>query len=337
MSQEAAKDRTATGDGRRGVTPPLSVAPMMQRTDRHFRYFIRLLTERTLLYTEMIVAKAIIHGNRERLLGFSDSEHPLALQVGGDEPDEMAECARIAEEWGYDEVNINIGCPSQRVQQGNFGVCLMAEPELVASCVEAMREACNIPVTVKHRIGFDDRDRFADMAEFVGVVAEAGCRRFTVHARKAWLDGLSPSENRNVPPLRYQEIYRLKREFPGLDIEINGGIETLDQVEAHLEHVDAAMIGRAAYDRPYLFADADTRIFGHDRDPPSRLEVAEKMADYAEWWLSQGGKLSHITHHIMQLYSHQRGAGAWRQHLGEHAGSNDPTLILEAAHRAEAR
>jgi tRNA-dihydrouridine synthase A len=310
---------------------------MMRRTDRHFRYFMRLLTRETLLYSEMVVDQAILKGDREHLIGYSEAEHPLVLQVGGSDPDDMAECARIAEDWGYDEININVGCPSSRVQKGDIGVCLMGEPETVAGCVEAMRQASELPVTVKHRIGFDERDSFGEMAEFVRTVAEAGCRRFTIHARKAWLDGLSPADNRNVPPLRYEDIYRLKEEFPPLDIEINGGVESLDEVEAHLEHVDAAMIGRAAYNRPYLFAEADRRIFGVDHDPPSRLEVAREMADYAEWWLSEGGKLSHIAHHIMQLYSHQHGAGAWREHLGEHAGENDPAVIVEAAERAEQR
>ncbi len=321
----------------RRETPPLSVAPMMRRTDRHFRYFMRLLTRETLLYTEMIVAQAILRGDREHLLDYSEAEHPIALQVGGSRPDRMAECARIAETWGYDEININVGCPSARVQKGDIGVCLMGEPETVAACVEAMREACELPVTVKHRIGFDERDSFGEMVEFVRRVADAGCRRFTVHARKAWLEGLSPADNRNVPPLRYDDIYRLQREFPGLDVEINGGIESLEAVESHLECVEAAMIGRAAYDRPYLFAEADRRIFRVDREPPTRREVARQMADYAEWWLSEGGKLSHIVHHIMQLYSHQPGAGAWREYLGEHAGADDPEVILEAAKRAEAR
>lgn len=309
---------------------------MMRRTDRHFRYFIRQLTERTLLYSEMIVAEAILRGDREHLLGFSEEERPLVLQIGGANPDKMAEAARIGEQWGYDEVNINVGCPSARVQDGEFGVCLMGEPETVAESVTAMREACDLPVTVKHRIGFDDRDSFAEMAEFVRTVAEAGCYRFTVHARKAWLDGLSPADNRNVPPLRYEDVYRLQKEFPVLDIEINGGIDSLDEVEQHLESVEAAMIGRAAYDRPYLFAEADRRIFGDDAfEPPARMEVARTMAEYAEWWLSEGGKLSHIAHHLMQLYSHQRGAGRWREYLGEHAGEDDPQVIVEAAERAE--
>lgn len=309
---------------------------MMQRTDRHFRFFLRLLTRRTLLYTEMIVADAILHGCREHLLEFSEREHPLALQVGGADPSSMSECAEIAEDWGYDEININVGCPSARVQKGDFGVCLMAKPELVARCVARMREAADLPVTVKHRIGFDEHDSYDQMANFVGTVADAGCRRFTIHARKAWLDGLSPADNRNVPPMRYEDVYRLKREFPELDIEINGEIETFEEISGHLERVDAVMIGRAAYDRPYRLARADRRIFGADRNPPPRREVAERMAEYAEWWIEKkGGKLSHITHHIMQLYSHRRGAGAWRRYLGEHSNSDDPDVIRRAADRAE--
>jgi len=318
-------------------TPPFSVAPMMQRTDRHFRYFLRLLTERTLLYSEMIVADALLNGAREHLLDFSETEHPIALQVGGSDPEKMARCARIAEDWGYDEININVGCPSSRVQKGDIGVCLMADPEQVAQCVSSMRAAADLPVTVKHRIGFDDRDRYVDMARFVETVADAGCPRFTVHARKAWLDGLSPTDNRNVPPLRYEDVYRLSREFPRVDIELNGGIETLDDIRTHLENVDAVMVGRAAYHRPYRLGHIDREIFGVDRDPPSRRQIAERMADYAEWWIEEkGGKLSHITHHIMQLYSHRRGAGEWRSYLGEHTDSDDPEVIREAAARAEA-
>lgn len=319
-----------------GETPPLSVAPMMERTDRHFRYFIRQLTRRTLLYTEMIVADAILHGNREHLLAYSEIEHPLVLQVGGSDPDKMAECAAIAEDWGYDEININVCCPSSRVQEGEFGVCLMAEPEVVARCVAAMRDAAGLAVSVKHRIGFDDRDSYEQLAAFVETVADAGCRRFTVHARKAWLDGLSPKDNRNVPPLRHEDVYRLDREFPELTFELNGGVETFDEMHEHLEHVDAVMIGRAAYDRPYRLAGADREFFGVDRDAPSRREVAAEMANYAEWWIEEkSGKLSHIAHHIMQLYSHRRGASEWRSYLGEHAGSNDPDVIREAAERAD--
>lgn len=235
---------------------------MMERTDRHHRVMMRLLTRRTLLYTEMVVARAILHGNRDRQLGYERSDHPVSLQLGGDEPDLLAECARMAEDRGYDEVNLNVGCPSSRVQAGSFGVSLMGRPHVVAACVRAMQAAVSIPVTVKHRIGFDDRDRYEDMRDFVDVVADAGCTRFTVHARKAWLKGLSPKQNRNVPPLRYADVYRLKAERPDLDIEINGGVKTLDQTMDALERVDAVMIGRAAWDTPLIFAEADHRVFG---------------------------------------------------------------------------
>jgi len=317
-------------------TPPLSVAPMMERTDRHFRYFMRQLTRRTLLYTEMIVADAILRSDREHLLAYSDIEHPLVLQVGGSEPEKLAECAAVAETWGYDEININVCCPSSRVQEGEFGVCLMADPATVARCVAAAREAANLPVSVKHRIGFDERDSYDQLAHFVGTVADAGCHRCTVHARKAWLDGLSPKDNRNVPPLRYEDVYRLAREFPDVDIELNGGVETFDEMRDHLERVDAVMIGRAAYDRPYRLVRADRELFGEPSDVPSRREVAERMAEYAAWWIEKkGGKLSHIAHHIMHLYSHRRGAGEWRSYLGEYSDSDDPDVIREAADRAE--
>ncbi len=291
---------------------------MMDRTDRHFRYFVRQITKQTLLYTEMIVTNAVIHGDRAKLIGFSPEEKPLALQLGGDNPTELAECARIAEGMGYDEVNLNIGCPSDRVKSGNFGACLMLQPQRVAQAVEAMQRAVKIPVTVKHRIGVDERDDYNDMAAFVRTVADAGCKRFTVHARKAWLQGLSPKENRNVPPLRYDDVYRLKREFPDLFVEINGGIQTLDAASEHLRHVDAVMIGRAAYDNPYLLADADRVIYGDDREPISRAEVVENMLGYCDLWLAQGFKLGSITRHMLQLFAGQPGTKAWKRYLSEH-------------------
>ena len=296
---------------------PLSIAPMMDRTDRHFRYFMRQITRRTLLYTEMITTGAVIHGDRAKLLGFSPEEKPLSLQLGGDNPAELAECARIAEGMGYDEVNLNLGCPSDRVKSGNFGACLMLQPDRVAQAVEAMRRAVKIPVTVKHRIGVDDRDRYEDMAAFVRTVAGAGCERFTVHARKAWLEGLSPKENRTVPPLRYEDVYQLKREFPDLFIEINGGIQSLDAANDHLQHVDAAMIGRAAYDNPYLLADADHQIHGDDREPKSRAEVVANMIGYCDRWMAQGFKLGSMTRHMLQLFAGQPGTKAWKRYLSE--------------------
>jgi len=298
---------------------PVSIAPMMDRTDRHYRYFMRQITQRTLLYTEMVTAQAIKHGDRDRLLGFSPAEKPLVLQVGGDDPTLLAECARIAENFGYDEINLNVGCPSDRVQSGNFGACLMAQPELVAECVAAMMAATHIPVSVKHRIGVDDRDSYEAMAQFVATVAATGCQRFTVHARKAWLQGLSPKENRNVPPLRYADVYRLKRDFPQLWIEINGGIKTLGQTQTHLEQVDAVMIGRAAYDTPYLFAEVDRQFLGSTEAVPTRSQVVHAMLPYVDHWTAQGLKLNSITRHMLMLFHGQPGSRSWRRLITENA------------------
>ncbi|MCU0535466.1 MAG: tRNA dihydrouridine(20/20a) synthase DusA, partial [Hydrococcus sp. Prado102] len=294
---------------------PLSVAPMMDCTDRHFRYFMRQITRRTLLYTEMIVTAAILHGDREKLLGFSPEEKPLSLQLGGDNPKELAECARIAEDMGYDELNLNVGCPSSRVQNGNFGACLMAHPEKVALAIEAMQKAVAIPVTVKHRIGIDDRDRYEDMAHFVRIVEQAGCRHFIVHARKAWLQGLSPKENRTIPPLRYEDVYRLKQEFPHLFIDINGGIKTLEQVREQLKYVDAVMVGRAAYDNPFLFANCDRDFYGENVTPPTRREVVEAMIPYIDYWLAKGWKLHAITRHMLELFAGVPGSKAWKRYI----------------------
>ncbi|MEM7797205.1 MAG: tRNA dihydrouridine(20/20a) synthase DusA [Cyanobacteria bacterium P01_C01_bin.118] len=297
---------------------PLSVAPMMDRTDRHFRYFMRQITRKTLLYTEMITAQAILHGDRNKLLGFDPEEKPLSLQIGGDDPQLLAKCAQIAENMGYDEVNLNVGCPSDRVQSGNFGACLMAQPELVAECVAAMQAAVDIPVTVKHRIGIDECDRYSDMAKFVTTVAAAGCQRFTVHARKAWLQGLSPKDNRNIPPLRYEDVYRLKQEYPHLWIEINGGIKTLDHSREHLQQVDAVMIGRAAYDTPYLFAWADCDIYAVDQ-MPTRHQIVSAMLPYIARWTEQGTKLHSISRHMLQLFHGVPGSRAWKRHLTDNS------------------
>ncbi len=298
---------------------PLSVAPMMDRTDRHFRYFMRQITRHTLLYTEMITTAAIHYGDRSKLLGFSPEEKPLSLQLGGDNTEELAECAVIAEDLGYDEVNLNVGCPSDRVQSGNFGACLMAQPELVAKCVQAMQKRVTIPVTVKHRIGIDECDRYEDLSNFVRIVSEAGCQRFTVHARKAWLKGLSPKENRTVPPLRYGDVYRLKQQFPHLFIEINGGIVTLKQIQKHLQFVDGVMIGRAAYDNPYLFATVDRDIYGEIIDPLTRHEVIEKMLPYIDDWSSKGLKLHSISRHLLTIFGGVPGTKAWKRHISENA------------------
>jgi tRNA-dihydrouridine synthase A len=311
---------------------PLSVAPMMDRTDRHFRYFMRQITKRTLLYTEMVTSAAIMHGDRPHLLGFSPDENPLVLQVGGDSPQELAECARIAEAMGYDEINLNVGCPSDRVQNGNFGACLMAQPERVAECVAAMMAAASLPVSVKHRIGIDNSDRYEDMVHFVEAVASTGCRQFTVHARKAWLQGLSPKENRTVPPLRYEDVHRLKRDFPHLFIEINGGLCSLEETQYQLRSVDAVMIGRAAYDNPYLFANADSDIFGDRHPQPTRHDVVNAMLPYIDHWTAQGLKLNKITRHMLQLFSGQPGSRIWKRILTE--GSCKPGASIEVVQTA---
>ncbi len=311
---------------------PLSIAPMMDRTDRHYRYFMRQITSHTLLYTEMITTQAIIHGDRHKLLDFSMEEKPLVLQLGGDNPQHLAQCAKIAQDWGYDAVNINVGCPSNRVQSGNFGACLMAQPELVAAAVTAMQKVVSIPVTVKHRIGIDDRDRYEDMYEFVRIVSEAGCKSFSVHARKAWLQGLSPKENRNIPPLRYEDVYRLKQDFPHLFIEINGGITTTEQIQYHLQSVDAVMIGRAAYDRPYLFATVDRDIYGESTPIPTRHQIVEAMLPYIEYWVKNGVRLNSISRHMLQLFAGQAGTKAWKRYISEHAylPAADATTISKA-------
>jgi tRNA-dihydrouridine synthase A len=315
---------------------------MMDRTDRHYRYFMRQITRRTLLYTEMVTSAAILYGDLDKLLGFDRVEHPISLQIGGDNPQHLAHCTKIAADFGYDEVNLNVGCPSSRVQDGNFGACLMLQPERVADCIAAMRGATNLPVTVKHRIGVDDRDTYEDLVNFISIVSATGCDRFTIHARKAWLQGLSPRENREIPPLRYEDVHRLKRDFPHLWIEINGGIKTLAQVREQLTHVDAVMIGREAYDNPYLFATVDRDIYGADTTPPTRQEVVAAMLPYIDRWCSQGLKLSHITRHLLQLFAGQPGTRQWKRILTERsvlpgAGvevlQQAVTAIAEVAHR----
>jgi len=302
----------------RGERRPFSIAPMMARTDRHYRTFMRHITRHTLLYTEMVTTGALIHGDRPHHLDFSDVEHPIALQLGGDDPKAMAQCARWAVEWGYDEVNINVGCPSDRVQRGQFGACLMDQPQRVADCVAAMRGAVSIPVTVKHRIGIDDRDKYDHMAQFVEIVSQAGCDRFSVHARKAWLQGLSPKENRTVPPLRYDDVVRLKNDFPHLAIEINGGITDMESAKRHLRNVDAVMVGRAAYDHPYDWVHVDGEIFGDAHPIPSRHDVAEAMLPTIEEWTERGTKLLNITRHMLNLFAGQTGTKAWKRALSTH-------------------
>lgn len=315
--------------------PPLSIAPMMDRTDRHFRFIMRQITRRTLLYSEMIAAQAILRGSSERLLAFDPVEHPVALQLGGDDPELLARAARIGAQAGYDEINLNVGCPSARVQEGRFGVCLMAEPDRVAAMVSAMRDAAGIPVTVKHRIGFDALDTYAHLLRFVERVARAGCRRFTVHARKAWLSGLSPKENRNIPPLRYHDVYRLKRDRPDLFIEINGGVRSLEAAEHHLGAVDAVMVGRAAYDDPYMFAAADTRFFRGRPCTATRFEVVVELLPYVERHVAAGGRLWSVARHLFGLFAGQRGARAFRRHLSCHAHrlGAGPEVLADAVDR----
>jgi tRNA-dihydrouridine synthase A len=317
-----------------GLDHKFCVAPMMDWTDRHCRYFHRLLTRHALLYTEMVTAEAVLHGDHDRLLGFSSEEHPVALQLGGSDPARLAAAAAIAADYGYDEINLNVGCPSDRVQEGRFGACLMAEPELVAACVAAMRARVAVPVTVKCRIGIDDQDSEADLERFVATVAGAGCRTLMVHARKAWLKGLSPKENREVPPLDYGRVYRLKAAHPELTIVINGGIACLDEAEAHLKHVDGVAIGRAAYQNPYLLAEVDGRLFGATTPVQSRRGVIEALIPYAERHIRAGGRFNNIVRHILGLYHGQPRARAFRRHLSEHAPRDGADVgVLEEALR----
>lgn len=292
---------------------------MMDWTDRHCRFFHRLLARRALLYTEMVTAEAILHGDRDRLLGFSAEEHPVALQLGGSDPARLVQAAAVGEGYGYDEINLNVGCPSDRVQEGRFGACLMGEPELVAACVAAMRARVAIPVTVKCRIGIDEQDSEADLERFVSAVAAAGCRTFIVHARKAWLDGLSPKQNRQIPPLDYGRVYRLKAAHPELEIVLNGGIASLAEAETHLRKVDGVALGRAAYQNPHLLAEVDRQFFGDAREPPTRRAVLEQLVPYADRHVRAGGRLNNIARHILGLYHGRPRARAFRRHLSERA------------------
>jgi tRNA-dihydrouridine synthase A len=299
--------------------PVLAIAPMMDWTDRHCRFFHRQLTRRALLYTEMVVADAVIHGARERLLGFDASEHPVALQLGGSDPAKLAEAARIGEAFGYDEINLNVGCPSDRVQSGTFGACLMMTPHLVAEGVAAMKAAVGIPVTVKCRIGVDDQDPEIALDVLSDAVFAAGADALWVHARKAWLEGLSPKENRDIPPLDYQRVYRLKAKNANRFIGINGGIQTLDEVKRHLEYVDGAMLGRAAYHTPGILAAADRMILGEKAEPLDLTSVIETMADYAAWHIEHGGRLAHVARHMVGLFHGLPGARRYRQILSTDA------------------
>ena len=299
---------------------------MMDWTDRHCRYFHRLLTRRALLYTEMVTTGALLHGDVPRHLQHSAQEHPLALQLGGSDPADLAVSARLGAQWGYQEINLNCGCPSERVQRGAFGVCLMAEPNLVADCVRAMVQSCELPVTVKHRIGIDHHESYGFVCDFVGAVAQAGCRTFIVHARNAWLKGLSPKENREVPPLRYEVVFRLKRDFPDLTIVLNGGLSDSDKVHAALGQVDGVMVGREAYHNPYWLAQWDADFFGHVADQSlTRDEVEEQMVDYmAQQFVQHQTPWYAIARHMLGLRHGQSGARHWRRVWSDHTLKHEP-------------
>ncbi|QPK15082.1 tRNA dihydrouridine(20/20a) synthase DusA [Pectobacterium versatile] len=296
-----------------------SIAPMLDWTDRHCRYFLRQLTNQTLLYTEMVTTGAILHGKGD-YLAYSEEEHPLALQLGGSDPQALAQCAKLAEQRGYDEVNLNVGCPSDRVQNGRFGACLMGEAALVADCIKAMKDSTSIPITVKTRIGIDDQDSYEFLCDFIQTVAERGeCDTFIVHARKAWLSGLSPKENREIPPLDYPRVYQLKRDFPALTLAINGGVKTLEEAKTHLQHLDGVMMGREAYQNPGILAQVDRELFGIDAAAPDLAGVVRAMYPYIERELSSGASLGHITRHMLGMFQGIPGARQWRRYLSENA------------------
>ncbi len=309
----------------------VSVAPMMDWTDRHCRYFHRLISRHTWLYTEMVTTGALLFGDVARHLAFTAQEAPVALQLGGSEPDDLARAARLGEQWGYDEINLNCGCPSERVQRGAFGACLMNEPKLVADCVRAMRDVVSVPVTVKHRIGVDAVEDYSFVRDFVGTIAEAGCEVFIVHARNAILKGLSPKENREIPPLKYDYAYRLKRDFPSLEIVINGGVKTLDEVQTHLRHVDGVMLGREAYHNPFVLADVDARFYGGDA-AKTREQVEAALIEYCAAELARGTFLGAITRHALGLYRGVAGARGWRRVLSDNKrlATGDLSIFDEA-------
>ncbi len=311
----------------------VSIAPMMDWSDRHYRYFMRLITKHSLLYTEMITSGAIIHGDRDRFLNFNAEEHPVAIQLGGSDPVQLAECATIATDYGYDEINLNVGCPSDRVQSGRFGACLMAEPNLVAECVHAMMKNTQLPVTVKTRLGIDDRDSYEELFEFIKKSANAGCETFILHARTAWLKGLSPKENRHIPPLQYNVVYQIKKDFPELEIIINGGIKTIKEINDHLGKVDGVMIGREAYHNPYFLSEAD-KIFYNDQNVENntRKEVVEKIINYMDEQIKKNVHLKHMSRHILGLFQGEPGAKKWRRYISENAHKpNANTDVIKTA------
>ena len=293
----------------------ISIAPMMDWTDKHCRYFYRLISKNVVLYTEMITSKAILHGDKNRLLDFNDDENPLVLQLGGSDPKEMAECALIAQKWGYDEVNINVGCPSDRVLSGSFGACLMKEPDLVAQCVESMAEKCDIPVTVKHRIGIDDMESYEQLSDFVERISDKGCEHFIVHARKAWLTGLSPKENRTIPPLNYPWVYRLKEDFSNLKFTINGGIENCEEIANHLDKVDGVMLGRAIYHNPFLLKQIEEEVFNSNENSIDREFILKKYMSYIAEQLQKDVPIRSMTRHILGLYHGESNAKLFRRLL----------------------
>ncbi|BBL71173.1 tRNA dihydrouridine(20/20a) synthase DusA [Methylogaea oryzae] len=330
ISEQAVRRPLPPQGGDKILDRRLSVAPMLDWTDRDYRYFARLLTRHTLLYTEMITAAALHHGDPSRLLAFDALEGPVALQLGGSDPRLLAQGAVLGADFGYDEINLNVGCPSPRVSKGRFGACLMLEPELVAECIQAMAAAVSLPVTVKTRIGVDEQDSFEQLHRFVETVAQAGCRTFIVHARKAWLQGLSPKQNREIPPLQYERVWALKQAFPGLEFILNGGVVDLDQAEAHLQRVDGVMIGRAAYHDPYLLAEADGRLYGDRHPAPSRAEVVHRLLPYVAMRLSCGLRFQQIARHLLGLFHGQPGGRAWRRHIstfGVRPGADERVLL----------
>ena len=315
----------------------ISIAPMMDCTDRHDRYFLRLIAPHVLLYTEMITTNALIHGDYPRLLAYDSLEHPIALQLGGSEPKSLAHCARLGEEFGYDEINLNVGCPSDRVKSGRFGACLMLEPQLVGDCIAAMREVVQIPVTVKCRIGVDNDDSYEQLVSFIQTIAKTGCDVFIIHARKAWLNGLSPKQNREIPPLRYDVVRQLKNDFPHITIISNGGIKTIEDIKRHLAHVDGVMIGREAYSNPYFLAEIEKTIFASEESVISRHDIVMQFLPYVAQQLKQNIKLSNMTRHILGLFQGQKGARIWRRHLSENAYDHhaDTEVIREALRKRE--
>ncbi|ORU94060.1 MAG: tRNA dihydrouridine synthase DusA [Cycloclasticus sp. symbiont of Bathymodiolus heckerae] len=312
------------------IKKQISVAPMMEWTDKHCRYFHRLLSPHALLYTEMVTTGALLHGDKERFLAYDNFEQPLVLQLGGSDPLDMAKCAQLAEQAGYQEVNINVGCPSDRVQNGRIGACLMAEPELVARCVSQMREIVEIPITVKTRIGIDESDSFDFLLNFVKTVADAGCDTLIIHARKAILSGLSPKENRTIPPLNYDRAYQLKKECPQLSIVINGGVKTVDEVQQHWQQVDGVMIGREAYHNPFFLADIEHQLF--QQVLPDRVDILNQFIPYVEKQLCSGSSLQSMTRHILGLFAGQPGGKHWRRYLSENARQKNagPEVLLAA-------